>query len=341
MDIQKNFQDAYQAILKANKILLVGHVNPDGDDLASICLLMELLKNKHKKYLAYCEGWSAGQWLFLPQQADLIGSKTELIARISSREILDSSTSDSPTLNSPIDNSISGDRKRENYLDYFDLIITLDCGSLNRTNLATEISQRQTARVIEFDHHLKVDDYADIELRLSDKASTTEVLYNFLVTNKITITKNIATCILTGILTDTSNFLYPNASQETIHIASEMLNLGVSFNKIINETLSNKNLITVKFLSRALDNLQINQQKQIAVSVLQPRDFDEIGREFAPETFDDIVAFLGNLAGVKAVLFMREYESGKIKGSWRSRPNGYDVNEFAKALGGGGHKCGE
>lgn len=341
MNIQANFIDAYQTILRSNKILLVGHVNPDGDDLASVCLLMELLKNKNKIYLAYCEGKTEGPWSFLPQQGDIIGTKPELIEAVLNNTIFVSKPLVSSDLNMQIESANPETApliSRDNYLDYFDLVITLDCGSIQRTNLSEEINKRRNTKVIEFDHHLKVDDYADIEIRQSDRASTTEVLYYFLTANKITLTKNSATCILTGILSDTGNFLYPNASGETINIASKMLNLGASFNKIINKTLGNRNLLTIKFLSRALDNLYINKEQQIAISVLRPSDFDEIGRDFAPETFDDVAAVLGNLAEVKAVLFMREYEPGKIKGSWRSRPDGHDVSEFAKSMGGGGHK---
>lgn len=316
MEMSVNFKAAYEAILAANKILLVGHVNPDGDDLASVCLMMELLQSQNKKYLAYCEGKIPGPWWsFLPQAEEIIGAKSEL--QVQAQEL---------------------DSGETNWFETFDLVIVLDCGSINRTNLSAEIRARRQVKVIEFDHHPKVDDYADIELRQPEKASTTEVLYNFLHANSLLITKNMATCILTGILTDTYNFLFPNASQETIIIASEMLSLGVNFNKIISETLSNKNILTIKLLSRALDNLRLNEERQIAISVLRPSDFDEIGRDVAPEAFDDIAAVLGNLAEVKAVLFMREYEVGKIKGSWRSRPDGYDVSEFAKTLGGGGHK---
>lgn len=313
-DLGDKYKLAYQKITKANNILIVGHLNPDGDDLASICLLMELFKDLNKNYTAYCEHKLDNLWPFLPQQEAVLGNKTLLQKKV------------------------PPDFSSNNYLDYFDLIIALDCGSLHRTNLSEEITRRGRVGVMEFDHHLKVDDYAELEIRLPDKASTTEVLYNFLKANQITLTKNIATCILTGILTDTGNFLYSNASRENLLIASEMLSLGANFNQIINQSLNNKNLTTIRLLSRAIANLQINAKEQIAISVLRPEDFTELGRDFAAEAFDDIVAVLANLKDVKAVLLLREYEPGKIKGSWRSQTDGYDVSKFAQTLGGGGHK---
>lgn len=102
--------------------------------------------------------------------------------------------------------------------------------------------------------------------------------------------------------------------------------------------LQNKKVATLKLLSRALDNLRVNDKQGIAVSVLRPEDFEGLGHNFATEAFDDIVAVLANLSDVQAVLLLREYEVGKIKGSWRSKPGGLDVSILAKNLGGGGHK---
>lgn len=312
-DIETKFQLAYQRILSAKRILLVGHISPDGDDLASLCILGRLTSALGLSRVLYCEGLRSSEFSFLPGVDEIIDSKIKLLDYL-------------------------GLQDKSNYLDEFDLLITSDCGSIERTNLATEIRARKNTFVIEFDHHQKVGDYADLEIRQADKSSTAELLYHFLDANKFNFDKELATCILTGIMTDTGNFLYPSASASTLAVASRMLSLGVNVNRIMTAVLQNKKITTLKLLSRALDNLKINDKQGIAVSALRPEDFDILGHNFAAETFDDIVAVLANLSGVQAVLLLREYESGKIKGSWRSKPGGLDVSILAKNLGGGGHK---
>src|SRR3989339_849453 len=86
----------------------------------------------------------------------------------------------------------------------FDCIISLDCGAPSRTMLKEELINRNKNQIaIEFDHHPKIEDYADIEIRIPESSSTAEIIYKFLTVNKIRFNKNFANCILTGILTDT------------------------------------------------------------------------------------------------------------------------------------------
>lgn len=313
MDIKQKYQLAYQKILSAKRILLVGHISPDGDDLASLCLLGRLSASLGLSRVLYCEGARSPEFSFLPGVDEIIDSKNKLLDFLSAKD-------------------------DDDWLDEFDLLITSDCGSIERTNLAAEIRGRKKTFVIEFDHHQKVSDYSDLEIRQADKSSTAELLYHFLDANHLSFDRESATCVLTGIMTDTGNFLYPSASADTLAVASRMLALGVNVNRIMGAVLQNKKVATLKLLSRALDNLKINDKQGIAVSVLRPEDFESCGHDFASEAFDDIVAVLANLADVKAVLLLREYESGKIKGSWRSKPGGLDVSILAKNLGGGGHK---
>lgn len=297
-DINTKYQLAYQKILSAKRVLIVGHISPDGDDLASLGILGRLMSILGVARVLYCEGVRSSEFSFLPGVDEIIDSKARLLASLDLQD-------------------------RPDWLDDFDLLITSDCGSIERTNLAAEIKARKKTFVIEFDHHQKVSDYADLEIRDSDKSSTAELLYHFLNANNFKFDRELATCILTGIMTDTGNFLYPSAGAETLAVASKMLGLGVNVNRIMTAVLQNKKVATLKLLSRALDNLRVNDKQGIAVSVLRPEDFEGLGHNFATEAFDDIVAVLANLSDVQAVLLLREYEVGKIKGSWRSKPGAW------------------
>jgi phosphoesterase RecJ-like protein len=314
MNFSQQFVKTYNRIRLASHILVVSHVNPDGDALSSTGAVLELLNNLGIKSSAFCSRKKGVTFNYLPHQDKIISDKEEL-----------------PPLAD------------------FDLIIILDCGSLSRTDLSSEIlelkKQDKRPYIIEFDHHPKVDDYSDLEIRDPEKSATAEIIYDFFRENKIAFNKNSANCILTGILTDTGNFLYPNSSEHNLEIASQMMSCGAQFPKIVNNILRNKNFLTVKLWGMAISNLRINKKYNIAYSVVTKEDLDELNKLGTEEeiemylhsdVFGDVAGFLGNLSDVKAIMLLRE-EDGKIKGSLRTSRPEMDISGLAKYLGGGGH----
>jgi phosphoesterase RecJ-like protein len=294
----KNTHKAFQKIKTAKKILLVAHEHPDGDALSSVCLFIDLLNEMGISYYAYCKNMPSSNFYFL--------SGVETVS----------------------------DKKPD--FSSFDIIITLDCGDIKRTNLTEEINNRSPRQcVIEFDHHPKITDYANIEIRDSKASATTEILYGFCKDNGIKMNKNRATSILTGIATDTGNFIYPSTSEQTIAIASEMLIHGAQLPHILSNTWRNKSLTTMKVWGEAINNLKINEKYGIAYSVLAKDSLTNI--EVSDEDLEGIAGFLGNLEKINALLFLRESEDGLIKGSLRTSQENIDVSRIARFLGGGGH----
>ncbi len=293
-------QLAYQTIKKSNKILLVTHGHPDGDALSSTCAMLEICLNNKKRVTAFCIDSPPEQFNFLPHIEQFISDKNKL-----------------------------------NFFD-FDLIISLDCGQLSRTNLTEEIENRHPDQfVIEIDHHPKIHDYADLEVRFPESSSTAEIIYHFTKSNKIKINKNLANCILTGIMTDTGNLLYESTSDTTIQIASEMLTRGARFPQIIDRTWRNKSLAAMKVWGEAMSNLKINEKYGIAFSVLTKEMIDQKG--INEEELEGLSGFLNNLYGIKALLLLKEEDKNKIKGSLRTADPKIDVSQLARHLGGGGH----
>jgi bifunctional oligoribonuclease and PAP phosphatase NrnA len=298
--LKQKYLAAYEKIKAAQNILLVTHERPDGDGLASLCAISVFLDKLKKNYILHCTDSAQDFFSFLPNINKLTA-------------------------------------KLENFLA-FDLIIVLDCGCLDRTGLAKEISGRgQDQLVIEFDHHPKVDDYADLEIRTTI-SSCAEVLYYFFYFNDLEIDKNIANCLLTGILTDTGNLLFDSVTEETIKISSAMLLRGATFPKITRHTLQNKSLAAMKTWGKILDNLKINHNYNLAFSVLTFEDIQNLKKEYGNENLLDAATdILNNVDGVKAVVFLREEEKGKIRGSLRTKDQAVDVSRLASILGGGGH----
>ena len=287
---------AYEKIKQAENLLLVTHEKPDGDALAASCAMAEILQLLGKTYSIYCFDEPPYQYNFLPHLEKFQTSHNFAQA---------------------------------------DLLIVLDCGNLKRTKLEKEINSRNNNQVIiEFDHHPKIDHYADYEFRMVEASSTTEVLYYFIKHNKIKITKNLANCLLTGIITDTANFLYPSTSSQTITIASKMLTYGAKLPQIMENTWRNKSLITMKTWGKAMAGLKINKAYNFAISILTKED---LNNNLTDEDMEGISGFLSNLDNVNGVLLLREQPDGKIKGSLRTYNPQVDVSLLARLLGGGGH----
>lgn len=295
----RNYRIAYKTIEKAEKIFLVIHEKPDGDAVSSVCAMIDSLEKIGKEYYAYCVSPVPSNLCFLPHSE-----------KINSKMPKDFST--------------------------FDVIIPLDCGSLSRTALVDEISNREKSqKVIEFDHHPRIDSYSDIEVREVHAASTTEIIYDFFKKNKININKEKATCILTGLSTDTGNFLYPSTSEKTIKVSSEMMLRGARLPNIVENTWRNKSISGMKLWGIAINNLEINKKYNFAITIITENDIRTTGAN--EEDIEGISGFLSNLEDVKGLLMIREDGNGFLKGSFRTAKECIDVSKIARLIGGGGH----
>jgi phosphoesterase RecJ-like protein len=321
-DIQK-FKDAWEKISESQKVLLVSHLNPDVDALSSLGTFIEILKENNKEYVAWAEG-KDDNFNFLFSDGEIIGQREKLFSIISQR-------------------FNQGQEISDDFFKFFDLVIILDCGSMERTSLAPFIFKSQELKlgtsIIEFDHHLPIKTYADIEIRIP-LASTTEILYHFLEINNIFIN-----CLLAGILSDTANFLYPSVSGETLEISSKLMIAGAQFPKLLNYTWRNKNFSEMKLLGLAIANLKINKKYNLAFSVFTYDDLEKNRITLSSlnnDVFGDIVGFLSNLSDTNIVMLLREDKIGRIKGSLRVgvTNSGVDIDstKLAAIFGGGGHK---
>lgn len=295
----RNHRIAYKKIKKANKVFLVTHERPDGDAVSSVCAMIDFLEDLEVEYYAYCVSEIPASFNFLPHVEKIKNTKP-------------------------------------NNFSEFDIFITLDCGSFSRTTLIEELSAREKRqKIIEFDHHPRIDTYSDIEIREIKAASTTQVIYDFFKKNKIKINKAKATCILTGISTDTGNFLYPSTSEKTIKISSEMMIRGAHLPNILDSTWRNKSLSGMKLWGVAINNLEINKKYNIAITIITQEDIKNTGAN--DDDIEGISGFLSNLDEVEALMMLIELDDNIIKGSLRTSRDNVDVSRLASILGGGGH----
>jgi len=295
----KIYDNILEKIQSAENILITAHENPDGDAVGAMCAIAELATSLNKKFNIFCHDNPESAFLFLPH-ADKINS----------------------------------DRDKINF-SKIDLVLTVDCARLERSRIEEEI-KKNNAFIINIDHHISNDYFGDINLVNAEAASTTQIIYEFLKYNKIEVNKNMANCILTGIMTDTGNFSYAATNSQTFSVASEMLIEGANARSILNYTSKNKNLKTLKAWGFALSRLQHNKEYDITYTILTLRDLDNLGVD--KQDLEGLASFLNVLKDAKMVIVLYELGDGRVKGSFRTNKDNIDVSKLAHVFGGGGHK---
>jgi phosphoesterase RecJ-like protein len=153
----------------------------------------------------------------------------------------------------------------------------------------------------------------------------------------ISLNKEIATCLLTGIFTDTGSFMHDSTTPAILKMAAKLMTKGARLSHIAHETYQKKDLPCLCIWGKALSRIMVSDKTGAAVSVITPEDMQECRAEL--DDLSGVVNLLNALPQAQFALLLAEYEPGKIKGSLRSEPHkNIDVSKLAKFLGGGGHK---
>lgn len=282
----------------AHRILIGTHQHPDGDALGSTLALLHVLRLQGKRATAYVPDPAPEFYSFLPGIEELTYEKPEDAAE-------------------------------------YDVIMLLDYTQLYRTNLEKEVKGHPMTICI--DHHYDNPGEAVINLIVPEAAATAQILYELFQMVSAPITKDVATCLLTGIFTDTGSFMHDSTTPDILEIASDLMNRGARLSHIAHETYQKKDLPSLKIWGRALSRILVNEDTGASVAIVTHEDLQECNA-----TLDDlsgVVNMLNTLPQTKYAMLLVEFEPGKIKGSLRSEPHkGVDVSKIAKRLGGGGHK---
>lgn len=229
--------------------------------------------------------------------------------------------------------------------DYYDLVILLDCAVFYRTGLENieEIASSFDSLLI-IDHHPRTETENKsfiqggcVEIIDSAASSSAVLVYSILKELKVNITKKIASCLLTGIFTDTGGFQHENTDAESLRAAAEFMRRGSRIDKIAKSMFNNKSVAAIKIWGKALSRVQTNKKTGMAVSYISKQDIEECGAK--KEDLEGLVGVINTISDAKFSLLLSECEDNKTRGSLRSEAyKGVDVSRIAKSLGGGGHK---
>ena len=198
-----------------------------------------------------------------------------------------------------------------------------------------ELLEKTATAII--DHHPDIELTADIVILDSKRSSACELVYEFFTSQEIHISKNIATYLMIGVLSDTGNFQHSNTSTRVLEISSDLMKKGASFSKIIEATFANKKLSTLKLWGIAFERAKINSKNGLITTVLTKKDIEDCNA--STEDIGQVASILNTVPGTKFSLVLSERDNNVIKGSLRSEQyKGVDVSEIAHLFGGGGHK---
>lgn len=225
-----------------------------------------------------------------------------------------------------------------NILKQQELIFTLDFNALHRTGEMENVLKTLSVPFVMIDHHELPETYATVTYSDTSYGSTCEMLYNFIafLNKKPLINKDIATCLYTGIMTDSGQFRYPKTTGTTHRIVAELIDLGAPNSEIPNLVFDNNSFDRLHLLGRALQNMKVFPEHKTAYTVLSQAELDQFNHRKGDT--EGIVNYGLTIKGIHfAAIFIEQKQEGYIKISFRSQGN-FDVNQFAREhFNGGGH----
>lgn len=213
----------------------------------------------------------------------------------------------------------------------YDLCIALDSGDTKRLGGAAKYLET-AKRTVCIDHHVSNRGYADVNYIVPEASSTCELLYGLMDPEKITVP--VASALYMGIVNDTGVFQYSCTSPQTMRIAADLMEKGIDFTRIVEETFFEKTYLQNQILGRALLESMMLLDGRCVVSAIKQKDLEFYG--VTPADLDGISSQLRSTKGVEVAIFL--YESGvqEYKVSMRSS-HIVDVSKIAVYFGGGGH----
>jgi len=304
----EDFQSIKQILSKPKKIVIVTHRNPDGDAYgSSLALYLYLLKFDHLVSVVSpndCPNFL--KWL--PKEDKIV----------------------------IFENDVKNGTK---IIEEAEIIFALDFNAFHRVG---EKMQRVLEKVnpifVMIDHHQQPDDFAKFTYVDPKICSTSQMIFQFLakLDHLDFIDKDIATCMYTGILTDSGSFRFPATTSETHRIVAQLLDKGANNSEIYNQIHDVNTFNRMQLLGKALQNLKIIDVYHTAYITLSQSELNKF--KFQKGDTEGFVNYALSLKNVIfAAIFIEDRKQGIIKISFRSVGN-FSVNDFSRNyFDGGGH----
>lgn len=290
-EFEKNIKDA-------KSILIVSHVNPDGDTLGSMCALNSAIyKNFRKKSEMLVLSKIPQNYMFLPN--------------VKEAKTLDGI-----------------DKSRE-----YDLVITVDVASLDRI-LDAQVLFGKAKKTVNFDHHITNNNYGDLAIVEGSASSTGEVIYETLKALNWEFDYDTTLGIYTAILTDTGGFRFENTRANVFKIAADLTEKGINPKDVYKKCYETKTKETVLFQNYCVSKAEFSNNNKIAHVIIYKKDLEKFNA--GDDATDGIAETLRSIITTEVSFVVKEVDTKICKVSMRSK--NVDVSKVCESFGGGGHK---
>ena len=287
-----------EQIERAQRILLLTHVNPDGDALGSLLGAYHALRDSGKEPIAlassalpsYCMGLPGVEAVHVYQRGD------------------------------PLPEA--------------DLVWMLDTASLSRVGLIFDEHRATLASrpLIITDHHVTNDGGGSVNLIDPSAASTADLLFRLLRAMGLPVSPAAATCLTVGVITDTQSFQTSSTTPQTLRTAADLLETGADLRALIGAVYFSIPESTMRLSALVLNAMR--REGALAWATVTRAQLALTGA--SDEASDDTITQLQRMAGVRVCVLFKERADGTVKISLRSVP-GINVAAIALTWGGGGH----
>lgn len=302
MEELKTKYEKFNELIKSSKnILIISHVNPDGDTLGSMCALQSAIYAQYKK---------KAEMLILSKLPKVY----EFLPNIHESKTLDML-----------------DKSRE-----YDLVIAVDIASLDRI-IDAQILFERAKFSINIDHHRTNNKYGNLAIVEPNASSSGEVLYKMFKKLGWKIggkSLDTATCLYTAILTDTGGFRFENTSAEVFKIAAELTDMGINPKDLYKKCYESKSKATVLFQSYCVSKAAFTCEDRIAYTIVYKKDIEKFA--VGDDATDGIAETLRAISSTDVSFVVKEVDAKICKISMRSK--NIDIANVCSQFGGGGHK---
>ena len=286
-------------IIKSSKnILIISHVNPDGDTLGSMLgLYLAILENFKKKSDMLSVSKLPDVYSYLPHYSE-IKQLDEI------------------------------DKSRE-----YDLVINVDVAAIDRVCDAKILFEKAKFSV-NIDHHKTNIGYGNLNFINSDASSTGEVLYNCFEQMGWKINLDTAICLYTAILTDTGSFRFDNTKPKTFETAAKLVEIGVQPSEVYKKVYESDSKTLVMFQAHCISKAKFSDDNKIAYTKVFRKDMEQFSA--GDDCMEGLTEKLRAIVTTRLAFVAKEMKSGGTKFSMRSKFA--DVAQLCEKFGGGGHK---
>lgn len=212
-------------------------------------------------------------------------------------------------------------------------VVALDCADPGRYQQVVHYVASD-AKIVNIDHHRTNPRYGSASMVDEEAAATCELVYHVAHALDVPITTELASCLYTGILTDTGGFAQPNTTGDVHRIAAELLASGVRPYDIAEPALESRTWEQMHLLQMALTNLTVSADGKYAAIYVTRGMLEGAGAD--DDDAEGLVGFARSIDTVEVGLLFKELASGGVKVSLRSKRR-IDVATIAQNFGGGGH----